>query len=155
VRTRNVGHVRDVRRLVVAMSRARLGLYIVARVSLFQNCFELSPAFSQLMSRPLQLYLAPNETWPTTRRADDAPSTNPLIIQDMPHIAQFVYDFYKEKIAQLAARQQSHLVGVGKPALLPLPGSVGGEVVRQQARHDQGREEEHPGVDSDEEEKQE
>ena len=26
VRTRSVGHVRDVRRLVVAMSRARLGL---------------------------------------------------------------------------------------------------------------------------------
>ena len=46
VRTKAVGHLRDVRRLVVAMSRARLGLYVFARVALFQNCFELTPAFS-------------------------------------------------------------------------------------------------------------
>jgi intron-binding protein aquarius len=45
VRTRIVGHLRDVRRLVVAMSRARLGLYIVGRQALFANCFELQPAF--------------------------------------------------------------------------------------------------------------
>lgn len=31
VRTRSVGHLRDVRRLVVAMSRARLGMYIFGR----------------------------------------------------------------------------------------------------------------------------
>lgn len=45
VKTKAVGHIRDVRRLVVAMSRARLGLYIFGRVSLFKNCFELQPAF--------------------------------------------------------------------------------------------------------------
>ena len=61
VRTYNVGHLRDVRRLVVAMSRARLGLYIFARVSLFQNCFELQPAFNILTRRPLELHLSPNE----------------------------------------------------------------------------------------------
>ena len=67
VRTYNVGHLRDVRRLVVAMSRARLGLYVFARVQLFKNCFELQPAFSILMKRPLQLHLCPAETRPTTR----------------------------------------------------------------------------------------
>ncbi len=46
VRTKTVGHLRDVRRLVVAMSRARLGLYVLARVSLFQSCTELQPAFN-------------------------------------------------------------------------------------------------------------
>ena len=46
VRTRFVGHLRDVRRLVVAMSRARLGLFILARGSLFSTCHELQPAFS-------------------------------------------------------------------------------------------------------------
>ena len=61
VRTYNVGHIRDVRRLVVAMSRARLGLYIFARVGLFQNCFELQPAFNILTRRPLELHLCPNE----------------------------------------------------------------------------------------------
>lgn len=49
VRTKHVGHLRDVRRLVVAMSRARLGLYVLARVNLFQSCTELQPAF-QLVS---------------------------------------------------------------------------------------------------------
>lgn len=59
---------RDVRRLVVALSRARLGLYVFARVSLFQNCFELTPAFNQLMVRPLRLHLLPYEAYPPVRK---------------------------------------------------------------------------------------
>uniref|UniRef100_A0A673Z2N1 RNA helicase aquarius insertion domain-containing protein n=1 Tax=Salmo trutta TaxID=8032 RepID=A0A673Z2N1_SALTR len=59
VRTRAVGHLWDVRRLVVAMSRSRLDIF--ARVSLFQNCFELSPAFNQLTARPMKLHIRPNE----------------------------------------------------------------------------------------------
>ena len=47
VRTKTVGHLRDVRRLVVALSRARLGLYIFGRCDVFNNCLELRPgAFS-------------------------------------------------------------------------------------------------------------
>ena len=61
-RTRAVGHIRDVRRLVVAMSRARLGLYVLGRAALFANCYELQPTFSQLLSRPTQLLLHPTET---------------------------------------------------------------------------------------------
>ncbi|CAG2180283.1 unnamed protein product [Oppiella nova] len=57
VRTKTVGHIRDVRRLVVALSRARLGLYVFARVSLFQNCYELSNAFKLVMQRPRTLCL--------------------------------------------------------------------------------------------------
>ncbi len=63
VRTRAVGHVRDVRRLVVAMSRARLGLYIFGRLPLFANCYELQPTMAQLMQRPTQLALHPAEYW--------------------------------------------------------------------------------------------
>jgi len=63
VRTRAVGHVRDVRRLVVAMSRARLGLYIFGRLPLFANCYELQPTMLQLMQRPTQLALHPAEYW--------------------------------------------------------------------------------------------
>ena len=63
VRTRAVGHVRDVRRLVVAMSRARLGLYIFGRLPLFANCYELQPTMAQLMQRPTQLALHPTEYW--------------------------------------------------------------------------------------------
>ena len=51
VRTKHVGHLRDVRRLVVAMSRARLGLYVLARVGLFKSCTELQPAFQLVRER--------------------------------------------------------------------------------------------------------
>ena len=63
VRSKTVGHLRDVRRLVVALSRARLGLYIVGRADLFANCNELRPAFEQLMRGPRELRLVRNEAW--------------------------------------------------------------------------------------------
>lgn len=68
VRTRAVGHLRDVRRLVVALSRARLGLYVFCRQSLFQNCYELSPAFNLLLRRPSRLRLVLNEAYPGGQR---------------------------------------------------------------------------------------
>uniref|UniRef100_A0A8D2AZL4 RNA helicase aquarius n=1 Tax=Sciurus vulgaris TaxID=55149 RepID=A0A8D2AZL4_SCIVU len=98
VRTRAVGHLRDVRRLVVAMSRARLGLYIFARVSLFQNCFELTPAFSQLTARPLHLHIIPTEPFPTTRKNGERPSHEVQIIKNMPQMANFVYNMYMHLI---------------------------------------------------------
>ncbi|KAF2322428.1 hypothetical protein GH714_016985 [Hevea brasiliensis] len=61
VRTRFVGHLRDVRRLVVAMSRARLGLYVFCRRSLFEQCYELQPTFQLLLQRPDHLALNLNE----------------------------------------------------------------------------------------------
>ncbi|CAL1548285.1 unnamed protein product [Lymnaea stagnalis] len=101
VRTRAVGHLRDVRRLIVAMSRARLGLYIFARSSLFSNCFELTPAFNILTSRPQVLHLLPNENYPCTRKLQDPPSESPIVISDMPQMAQFVYDFYNARVDDL------------------------------------------------------
>ncbi|XP_076656944.1 RNA helicase aquarius [Halictus rubicundus] len=106
VKTRAVGHLRDARRLVVAMSRARLGLYVFARVSLFKNCFELTPAFDQLMQRPLKLQLLPQEHYPTDRLNDAVPSTSPMEIEDMPHMAKFVYDYYMEKVSGMKESQK-------------------------------------------------
>ena len=100
VRTYNVGHLRDVRRLVVAMSRARLGLYVFARVSLFKNCFELQPAFNILMKRPLQLHIAPNEVVPCTRQAS-VTAPNPIVVYDMPMMSKFVADFYQQQVKKL------------------------------------------------------
>ncbi|XP_043684922.1 RNA helicase aquarius isoform X2 [Vespula pensylvanica] len=106
VKTRAVGHLRDARRLVVAMSRARLGLYVFARVSLFKNCFELTPAFNQLMQRPLKLQLLPRETYPTDRLNDAIPSSSSMEIEDMPHMAKFVYDYYMEKVSGIKESQK-------------------------------------------------
>ena len=61
VRTKHAGHMRDVRRLVVAMSRARLGLYVFCRAELFANCFELGRCFRLLLARSTQLQLVTTE----------------------------------------------------------------------------------------------
>uniref|UniRef100_A0A6Q2XQ48 RNA helicase aquarius n=1 Tax=Esox lucius TaxID=8010 RepID=A0A6Q2XQ48_ESOLU len=96
VRTKAVGHLRDVRRLVVAMSRSRLGLYIFARVGLFQNCFELTPAFNQLTARPLQLHIRPNEYY--SHGLEPRSSQPDQVIKNMPEMANLVYNMYMHMI---------------------------------------------------------
>ncbi|XP_072391042.1 RNA helicase aquarius isoform X1 [Diabrotica undecimpunctata] len=108
VRTKAVGHLRDVRRLVVAMSRARLGLYIFARVALFRNCFELTPAFEQLTLRSPKLHLILNEYYPAKRVNDNKPPVRKLrVIHDMVEMANFVYDFYIQRVKQLKQHYKS------------------------------------------------
>jgi len=58
VRTKHVGHLRDVRRLVVATSRAKLGLYIFGHKALFHSCHDLDPITNLLFKRPTKLALA-------------------------------------------------------------------------------------------------
>lgn len=71
VRTRTVGHVRDIRRLVVAMSRARFGLYVFARVNLFNGCYELQHSMKLFLSRSQNLCLTNFiESYPTCRPLD-------------------------------------------------------------------------------------
>ena len=77
VRTRNVGHLRDVRRLVVATSRARLGLYIFGRWSLFSDCYELQNTFKVLESVPRALICAPTETFHASGDAGEGPPARP------------------------------------------------------------------------------
>ncbi len=49
VRTKAVGHIRDMRRLVVAVSRARLGLYVFGRAGERLDFFLLCGVFSHPM----------------------------------------------------------------------------------------------------------
>eukprot|EP00002_Diphylleia_rotans_P007289 TRINITY_DN1680_c0_g1_i2.p1 TRINITY_DN1680_c0_g1~~TRINITY_DN1680_c0_g1_i2.p1 ORF type:complete len:1430 (+),score=347.90 TRINITY_DN1680_c0_g1_i2:54-4343(+) len=91
VRTKAVGHVRDVRRLVVAMSRARLGLYVVGRRSLFENCYELTPTFNQLCSRPTVLHLNPGERFNSGRLVNELPRT-PSIIPSVTQLSSLVFN---------------------------------------------------------------
>ncbi|TRZ02669.1 hypothetical protein DNTS_024402 [Danionella cerebrum] len=167
VRTKAVGHLRDVRRLVVAMSRARLGLYILARVSLFQNCYELTPAFSQLTARPLQLHILPQEHYSLTEQRLSQPDQ---VVKDMPEMAGLVYNMYMQKIQssqryrqqqqqqqqQLLDPPQQHLEteeamqeGDKKPQ--EEPPEVPMEVKKTEEEEQQEHSEmpEHPGRDSD------
>ncbi|KAL7062085.1 hypothetical protein AAHC03_0438 [Spirometra sp. Aus1] len=116
VRTLAVGHLRDVRRLVVALSRARLGMYIFARVEQFATCQELRPAFDRLLGRrgssgprPTQLHLTPWENWQdprapsslTLRPVNQLPDRPAYVPADMPEMANYVSKMYEERVKTL------------------------------------------------------
>ncbi|ETO33776.1 hypothetical protein RFI_03328 [Reticulomyxa filosa] len=61
VTTKNIGHIRDIQTLVVALSRAKFELYIFARINIFLQCFELKNGFDLLMKRPQRLHLVTKE----------------------------------------------------------------------------------------------
>ncbi|KHN88639.1 Intron-binding protein aquarius [Toxocara canis] len=109
VRTRNIGHIRDVRRLVVALSRARLGLYVLGRADLYRNCFEITPAFQKLCLHPTKLLIVPNETFPTSRKLGMPPPMQPIEIQDTTHMSTFVHQFYMSNMQQMKASYKEHM----------------------------------------------
>lgn len=97
MRTRFVGHLRDVRRLVVAMSRARLGLYVFCRRSIFEQCYELQPTFQLLLKRPDRLALNMNEITSYTERnaADPGPSHHVHLVSGIEEMASIVDRLYQ------------------------------------------------------------
>lgn len=97
VKTKAVGHLRDVRRLVVAMSRAKLGLYILGRVSLFQGCVELQPTFRLLLQRPTKLHIFSDEEYSPLKISERKNST---VMDDMPGMVQFVYNLFQAKLEE-------------------------------------------------------
>lgn len=98
VRTGSVGHLRDIRRLVVAMSRARLGLYIFCRQALFSGCQELSPVFSYLTkSRGTNLELYVGESFPSSRNCADAVSeSSSHVVDDVTAMGVLVYQMVQQ-----------------------------------------------------------
>jgi intron-binding protein aquarius len=95
-RTRTVGYLRDVRRLTVALSRARLGMYILGRREVFESCYELKPAFDRLLQRPDKLMLAPGEMFPTTRALDAEIEGTPM--ESVEHLGQYVFEMTQAKV---------------------------------------------------------
>lgn len=104
-RTSRVGYLRDVRRLTVALSRARLGLYILGRRDVFESCFELRQAFDILLRRPDKLMLVTGELWPSQRAIVDEnggaqiPGESPM--EGVEHLGQYVFEMTKSKVQQL------------------------------------------------------
>jgi intron-binding protein aquarius len=97
VRTRIVGHLRDIRRLVVAMSRARLGVYVFGRRSLFEQCYELQPTFQQLLQRPDRLAVVLDEhSFPTERPAQDIGRA--YLVSGLQEMAAIVADKFNYQV---------------------------------------------------------
>ena len=99
-RTLRPGYLRDVRRLTVALSRARLGLYVLGRRSVFESCYELRDAFEQLFQREDRLMLVQGDMWPKTGRMldEDVPATS---FQGVEHLGQYVYEMTQAKIKMM------------------------------------------------------
>ncbi|ORY69960.1 uncharacterized protein BCR38DRAFT_481116 [Pseudomassariella vexata] len=107
-RTSRVGYLRDIRRLTVALSRARLGLYILGRRSVFEACYELKPAFELLLQRPDKLALATGELWPSERlQTEEQGSTvaGEAVMEGVEHLGQYVFEMTNAKVKQLRAER--------------------------------------------------
>ncbi len=101
VRTTRVGYLRDIRRLTVALSRARLGLYILGRRSVFETCYELREAFVKLFERPNQLLLTTGEMFPASRMLEDELEATEMA--GVEHLGKYVYEMTKAKMESLNA----------------------------------------------------
>lgn len=104
VRTKSVGHIRDVRRLIVALSRARLGLYIFCRRSLFENCYELIPAFEKLATRPDRLQICTGEMFPTERTVDVISKSTEIV--DVAHMGKYVHQMMQEQLKFVQSEEE-------------------------------------------------
>lgn len=97
VRTKAVGHLRDIRRLVVAVSRARLGLYVFCRQSIFCGCHELRHTMNQFADRSFKLQLVKGEHYPTERMiGDNIPESNLHEVNDVTELGALVHSMQQE-----------------------------------------------------------
>ncbi|KAG9235275.1 DEAD helicases superfamily protein-like protein [Amylocarpus encephaloides] len=107
-RSTRVGYLRDIRRLTVALSRARLGLYILGRRQVFESCFELKQAFDLLLSRPDKLQLITGELFPVQRVIqDDVDEDIPgqAQMENVEHLGQYVFEMTNSKVQQLRSER--------------------------------------------------
>ena len=98
-RTNKIGYLRDIRRMTVALSRSRLGLYILGRQELFEACYELKPALEKLFSRPSKLSIVTGELYPTSRLLEEDRPT--VEMEGVEHLGQYVFEMSQAKIADL------------------------------------------------------
>ena len=98
-RTRHPGYLRDIRRLTVALSRARLGLYILGRRSVFQSSPELLRAFELPLERPGKLVVTTGEIFPTQRLLQH--ETEGTEMTGVEHLGQYVFEMTQAKVEML------------------------------------------------------
>ena len=100
VRTNNMGHLRDIRRLIVSMSRARLGLYVFGRWTLFSNVPEFENTVKAFSLHPIDLELILQETHPCQRRPEDN-NCQILKVDDFKHMYRIVQEILKIKFSKV------------------------------------------------------
>ncbi|KAF5101260.1 hypothetical protein D0Z00_000930 [Geotrichum galactomycetum] len=118
VRTRAPGYLRDQRRMTVALSRARQGLYVLGRGTLLRSCVELESVWTALHPRERatdddgdnneeeeendDLLVVPGEMYGQplleTRAA--------VRMQGVEHLGQYVYEMTKTRLEYEKQQQQ-------------------------------------------------
>ena len=102
VRTKSVGHLRDIRRLIVAVSRARLGLYVLCRLEVFEECHELVPVMRQLISRPTKLELIVGEDHSSNRLVDaNVSKKKRYVVDDVTVMGNIVHGMQQQMLLTL------------------------------------------------------
>lgn len=97
VRTKSVGHLRDIRRLVVAVSRARLGMYVLCRQSLFSSCHELHETMEKFSQKSNKLQLVVGEKYPSKRSINEIiPKEKQYDVEDVTTLGQIVHEMQQE-----------------------------------------------------------
>ncbi|MCJ1311773.1 hypothetical protein MMC25_005446 [Agyrium rufum] len=135
VRTSRVGYLRDVRRLTVALSRARLGLYILGRRDVFEFCYELKEAFAMLFQRPDRLMLVPGEMHPTERLLDAEVVGEGTEMVGVEHLGQYVFEMTKAKVEMLPGREAAALPEADATAAVD--GEEDEDTVREEGTYDE------------------
>ncbi len=98
VRTEAVGYLKDPRRTVVALSRARLGLYIFGRYDLFAECNELSQALQNFQETPKELDIVTAEKFPTKRESGEFKKLKSQTIANFQEMYKVVQKMLEEKL---------------------------------------------------------
>jgi intron-binding protein aquarius len=95
--------------MTVAVSRARLGLYVLGRREVFEACAELRPTFDTLLQRPDKLTLVTGELWPSQRvlaeEDPNSPVEGEVVMESVEHLGQYVFDMTNTRIKQLQAEK--------------------------------------------------
>ncbi|KAK0911983.1 hypothetical protein LTR02_003089 [Friedmanniomyces endolithicus] len=100
VRTKRVGYLRDVRRLTVALSRARLGLYVLGRREVFEGSLELREALAGLWEKGRgKLEVVTGEMWPAVRGVGN--QVEGVEMEGVEHLGQYVHEMAEAKMKAL------------------------------------------------------
>ena len=84
----------------MALSRARLGLYILGRREVFETVPELREAFDILLNRPDKLQLVIGEMFDTASRTAEA-EADATEMDGVEHLGQYVYEMTQAKVKSL------------------------------------------------------
>lgn len=108
VRTKELGDLQNVKKLAMAFSYGRLGLYVVGREDLFRGCKQLSPVMARLDSNSL-LELVTGELFdpePAKTSKDQGRNRVWVTMQDVVHLGQYVHEMTARRYAYDAENAQ-------------------------------------------------